>query len=60
MFKLIFFISIFLSFYSHTISASAFRISAEELNKVVVNEDVIILDARSKNDYDVGHIKKCN
>lgn len=57
MFKLIFFISIFLSFYSHTISASAFRISAEELNKVVVNEDVIILDARSKNDYDVGHIK---
>lgn len=57
MFKLIFFISLLLSFYSHTISASPLRISAEELNKLNLSDDIVILDARNKNDYEVGHIK---
>ena len=57
MFKLVFYISLFLNFYSHTISASPLRTSAEELNKLTLSDDIVILDSRNKNDYELGHIK---
>lgn len=37
--------------------ASELRLTAEQLNSINGVEDVVILDARSKNDYDIDHIK---
>lgn len=37
--------------------AESLRISPDELQQQLDNDQIIILDARSKNDYDVGHIK---
>lgn len=37
--------------------AESLRISPDELQQQLDNNQIIILDARSKNDYDVGHIK---
>lgn len=55
MFKFLLLISAVVSFYSHNISAENLRISAEELN-TQINSNVVILDVRNKNDYEVGHI----
>lgn len=46
-----------LSFTSTNLYAESLRISPEELNQQLNNKQLIILDARTKNDYDVGHIK---
>ena len=56
MLKHILLISLFVAPLSH-VSASAFRVSADELNKMVAEDKVVVLDARKKDDYDVGHVK---
>jgi len=57
MLKHLSFLTLLLSIYSHSISASSLRVSAEELSALSAGKAVIILDVRSKNDYEVGHIK---
>ena len=57
MLKSLSFIAFVLSLYSHSVSASSLRVSAEELSALSSSDEVIILDVRNKNDYDVGHIK---
>lgn len=37
--------------------AADLRVTAEELNRINGVENVVILDARNKNDYDIDHIK---
>ena len=56
MHRFILIIALLSSGYSHSIHASELRISAEELNQNLSNDDIIILDVRDKNDYDVEHI----
>ena len=48
---------LFLSIYSHSISASSLRVSAEELLALSAGEEIVILDVRNENDYEVGHIE---
>lgn len=38
------------------VQASQLRISAEELNQAIANNNIVILDVRNKNEYDLGHI----
>jgi len=57
MLKYLSFITLLLSTYSHSISASSLRISAEELSTLNSSEEIVLLDVRNKNDYEVGHIK---
>jgi len=57
MLKHLSFLTLLLGIYSHSISASSLRVSAEELTTLSAGGGVIILDVRSKNDYEVGHIK---
>lgn len=45
------------SMLSNTLYAKSLRISPDELQQQLNNNQFIILDARSKNDYDVDHIK---
>ena len=49
--------SVLLFTQTSTIAAETLRISPENLAKIIDNQNVIILDARTKNDYDVIHIK---
>ena len=46
-----------LSIISTNTYSETLRISPEQLNKQINDKQLIILDVRSKNDYDVGHIK---
>lgn len=57
MLKYLSLMTLILSTYSHSINASSLRISAEELSALNPNEEIVVLDVRNKNDYDVGHIK---
>ncbi len=43
--------------FSSSVNASALRISPQELNKNLDNPNLVILDARNQNNYDVVHIK---
>lgn len=55
--NLLTFALLLLSFTTTNLYAESLRISPEELNQKLNNKQLIILDARTKNDYDVGHIK---
>lgn len=55
--NLFLFILLLSSLLSKNISAESLRISPEELSQQLNNKQLIILDARTKNDYDVEHIK---
>jgi len=57
MLKHISFLTLLLVIYSHSISASSLRVSAEELLAVSAGEELVILDVRNKNDYEIGHIE---
>lgn len=57
MFKISIIFFIITCTYSSLISASSLRITTEELNQILLNENVVVLDVRSKDDYDVEHIK---
>jgi len=48
---------IFMIIFPACLQATALRISPEELNQRLDNQSLTILDVRSKNDYDVIHIK---
>lgn len=54
--KYLLLISLYIAPITHG-SASEFRLSANELNNSLAAGEVVILDARIKDDYDVGHIK---
>ena len=55
--KFLLFTALLASFYIGATEASQLRISAEELNNASAHNDIVILDVRNKNDYEVGHIK---
>ena len=57
MFKNGYYFGFFIVFFSHSISASLLRVTTEELKEALSEGEVIVLDVRDKNDYDVGHIK---
>lgn len=50
-------ILLLLSFATENLYAESLRISPEELRQQINDKQLIILDTRKKNDYDVGHIK---
>jgi len=52
-----YFIVFILPLWTSAIAAESLRISPEELAKQLDTDNLIILDARSVNDYDVTHIK---